>query len=98
MRCKTFKSSRLDEELQVNCNSNYVIYLPEYAKPWDQTTLFLNWIEKVEPGFLLSLMCIFSESNGIKFWSNSFHLQNSAILQTRMDQRGDPMKMNFDNF
>ena len=25
-------------------------------------------------------------------------LQNSGILQTRMNQRGDPMKMNFDNF
>ena len=24
--------------------------------------------------------------------------QNSGILQTRMNQRGDPMKMNFDNF
>ena len=26
------------------------------------------------------------------------NLQNSGILQTRMNQRGDPMKMNFDNF
>ena len=25
-------------------------------------------------------------------------LQNSGILQTRMNQRGNPMKMNFDNF
>ena len=24
--------------------------------------------------------------------------QNSGILQTRMNHRGDPMKMNFDNF
>ena len=35
---------------------------------------------------------------GTKFWSNSFHLQNSCILQTKMDQREDTMKMNFDNF
>ena len=32
--------------------------------------------EKVKPGFLLSLLCMFPELNGI-------------------DQRGDPMKMNF---
>ena len=25
-------------------------------------------------------------------------LQNSGILQTRMNQRGDPMKMDFDDF
>ena len=30
-----------------------------------------------------------------KFW---FYLQNSGILLTKMDQRGDPMKMNLDNF
>ena len=41
---------------------------------------------------------MFSESNGTKFWSHSFHLQNSGILQTRMDQRRDPMKTNFDIF
>ena len=38
------------------------------------------------------------ESNGTKFRLHSFHLQNSGVLQTRMDQRGDLMKMNFDNF
>ena len=67
-------------------------------RPWDQTNLVLNSIEKVKPGSLLSLMCMFPESNGTKFWSHSFHLQNSGILQTRMDQRGDPMKTNFDIF
>ena len=41
-------------------------------------------------------MC--SESNGTKFWSQSFHLQNSGLFQTKMDQRGVPMKMNFENF
>ena len=65
------------------------------SRPWDQTNLVLNSTEKVKTGSLLSLMCMFPESNGTKFWSHSFHLQNSAILQT-MDQRGNPMKTNFD--
>ena len=43
-------------------------------------------------------MCMFPESNGKKFWSRSFHLQNSGVLQIRMDQKADPMKINFDNF
>ena len=54
-------------------------------RPWDQTNLVLNSIEKVKSGSLLFLMCMFPESNGTKFWSHSFHLQNSGILQTRMD-------------
>ena len=62
----------------------------------DQTNFVLNSIEKVKPGFLLFLMCMFPESNGTKFRSHSFHLQNSGIVQTRMNQSGDPMKMNFD--
>ena len=41
---------------------------------------------------------MFPESNRRKFWSHSFHLQNSDILQTRMDKKGHPIKMNFDNF
>ena len=56
----------------------------------------LDW--KVKPGSLLSLMCMFPESNETKFQSHSFHLQNSGILQTRMDERGDPMETNFDIF
>ena len=63
-------------------------------RPWDQTNLVFNSIEKVKPGFLR----MFPELNGTKFWSHSFHLQNSGILQTRVDQRADPMKLNFDNF
>ena len=35
--------------------------------------------------FLLYLMCMFPESNVTKFLTHSFHLQNSGILQTRMD-------------
>ena len=35
---------------------------------------------------------MFPEPNGTKFWSHSFHLQNSGTLQTRMDQRGTPWK------
>ena len=41
---------------------------------------------------------MFSESNERKFRSHSFHLQYSGIFQTRMNLRGDPMKMNFNNF
>ena len=67
-------------------------------KPWDQTNLVLNSIENVKPGSLLSLMCMLLESNGTKFSSHSFHLQTSGILQTRIVQRGDPMKTNFDIF
>ena len=70
----------------------------EYIRPWNQTNLILNSIEEVKPVFLLFLICMFPELNGTKFWSGSFHLQNLDILQTRMDQRGDPMKMNFDIF
>ena len=57
-----------------------------------------NSIEKVKPVFLPFSMCIFFESNGTKSYFHSFHLQNSRILQTRMGQRGNPMKMNFDFF
>ena len=59
----------------------------------------LNSIEKVKPVFfLLSSICMFSELNGTKSLSHSFHFQNSGILQTRTDQKGDPMKTNFNNF
>ena len=68
-----------------------------HFSPWDQANLVLNSIEKMY-SFLLSLLCMFPESNRTKFWSHNFHLQNSGILQTRMDQRGDPMKTNFDIF
>ena len=61
------------------------IWICSTTRSWGQTNL-------------LSLICMFFESNGIKFWSHSFHLQNSGILQTRIDLPGDPMKMNFDNF
>ena len=67
-------------------------------RPWDKDDLVLNSIEKVKPGSLLFLMRMFPELNGTKFWSPSFHLKNSGILKTRMDQRGDPMKTNFNIF
>ena len=35
----------------------------------DQTNLVFNSFEKVKPGSLVSLMCMFSELNGTKFWS-----------------------------
>ena len=46
----------------------------------------LNWVEQVETGFLLSLMCMFPESIFRKPWSHGFCLQNSGILQTKMGQ------------
>ena len=46
----------------------------------------------------LVLTCMFPELHETKFSSQSFHLQNSGILPTRMNQRGDPMKMNFKIF
>ena len=58
----------------------------------------LNSVEKVKPGFLLSSMCMFPESNRTKFSSDSFHLRNSGNFETKMNQRGDLMKTNFDNF
>ena len=60
--------------------------------------LVLNSSEKVKPGFLCSLMRIFHELNETKVLSHSFHLQNQGILQTIKDQKGDPLKMNFDIF
>ena len=58
----------------------------------------LNLKEKVKPGFLLSFMCMFPESNETKFWSHSLLLQDLGILQIRMDKSRDPMTMNFGNF
>ena len=67
-------------------------------RPWDHTNLVLNSIKKVKIGSLLSLMRMFPESNGTKFWSHSFHLQNSGILRNIMDQKGDPIKTNLHIF
>ena len=41
---------------------------------------------------------MFPELNGTKFCSRSFHLQISDILQTRTDQSGDHMKINFGQY
>ena len=70
------------------------------AKPQTMRSdnLVLNSIENVKPGSLLSSMCVFPESNGTKFWSHSFHLQNSGILRTRMDQRDGPHENEFWHF
>ena len=34
-------------------------YPIKVIRPWDQTNLVFNSTERVKPGFLLSLMCIF---------------------------------------
>ena len=41
---------------------------------------------------------MFPELNGTKFCSRSLHLQISDILQTRTDQSGDHMKINFGQY
>ena len=41
---------------------------------------------------------MFPESNGTKLCTRSFHLQISDILQTRTDQSGDHMKLNYDKY
>ena len=64
-------------------------------RPCDQTNLVLNSIEKIKLGFLLFFMCIFPESNGTKLYLTVFTSEIQAFLQTRMDQRGDTMRNNF---
>ena len=70
-------------------------------RPCDQTNLVLSSTKKSKTWFFnflnvyVSWMVI---KYGIKFWSHRFHLQYSGILQARIDQRGEPMKMNFENF
>ena len=73
-------------------------YTKMYVNHEIRQTLVLNLSEEVKPDFLCSLLCIFHELNKTKFLSPSFHLQNQGILQTRKDQKGDPLKMNFDIF
>ena len=40
----------------------------------NQKNFILNSIGKMRLGFLLSLMCMFPESNETKFWSHSLQL------------------------
>ena len=56
----------------------------------------LQW--KSETRLFTFLKCMFPESNETKVWSHSLHLQNQGILQTRKDQKGDQLKINFDIF
>ena len=49
----------------------------------------LKSIERVKPVSEIFFICMFPKFNGTKFWSHSFHLQNSGILQTRINRRGD---------
>ena len=79
------------QNLSFNSMENSIM---EQAKDqtWDQTILVLNSKEKVKRDFLLSLMCMFPELNETEFWSHRLHLQNSGILQIRMDERRTPWK------
>ena len=57
----------------------------------------LNLVEKVKRFYFSQCVC-FQNLAGKTSDRHSFHLQNPGILQTRMDLRGDPMKMDFDSF
>ena len=46
----------------------------------------------------MTVPLMFPESNEAKLKSHNFHFQNSVILQTGMDPKGDSMKIHFDNF
>ena len=46
--------------------------------------------------FYVLCVCILNQRK--KSLSHSFYVQNLGILQTRLDQRGDPIKINFGNF
>ena len=74
-----------------NQNCQFKLKFSTY-RPWDLKNVVLNSIEKVKPGFLLSLMCMFPELSETKFWSHSLHLQNSGNLQTKIDERRTPWK------
>ena len=87
-------------QFYANCPSSFYSEIQNFenCRPWNQTKLVLNSIEKEKPGSLFSLMCMFPESNGKKIWSHSFYLQNSGILQTRMGQRVGPHENKFWHF
>lgn len=58
-----------------------------------ETNLVLNFTEKVKSGiFQVSLNCLFPESNGEN--SDLTPFTSKIILQSRIDERGDLMKMN----
>ena len=61
-------------------------------RPLDQTNLILNSIEKVKTFFLLSLMSMFPELNGTKFWSHSFHSKIHVFCRTEWSKGGTPWK------
>ena len=43
-------------------------------------------------------MCMFPEPSRTKSQSYSFHLQNSGVFADQNGPKGDPMKMNIENF
>ena len=55
-------------------------------------------VEKTYYGFLVTLGCLLSRKEWWAVRIGSFLAENWVILQTRMDQRGDHMKMNFEYF
>ena len=78
-----------------DCEYARVTQGSECTRPWDYPEnfgIFLISIGKVKPGFLLYSICIFSEPNGTKSWSHSFHLQNSVFCRPEWAKGGSPWK------
>ena len=106
IKIRCFKVLLWNTKEMMTTPSKFVVYkcstfdgnLCTISVTWDQTNLVLNSIEKVKPGFLFSLMSMFHELNGTKFQFHSFQLQRSGIFLTKIDQKGNSMKMSFDNF
>ena len=52
--------------------------------------MFLNLIEKIEPCFLLSLMCMFAESNKIKILMSQVTPPNEVPQQLGLEKSYGP--------
>ena len=60
--------------------------------------MVLNSREKVKPGFLLSLMSMFPESNENKILISQPTPAKFRYFPCQIGRKEDPMKMNFGNF
>ena len=77
---------------------NFVLFLVQHKKVYTLTIgYFQNMDPGLEPEFLATSGCLLS----IKIWWLSklvAFAKICGILQTRIDQKGDHMKINFDYF
>ena len=60
--------------------------------PCDLTNLLLNSTEKIKPGFLLSFLCIFPESNGTKLYLTVFTSEIQAFCIPEWTKGAIPWK------